>query len=509
MLYLYTIRKTFGAIATATAAVALVLVLLVAYASKDSFRPIHLSPLRRAHPKPTSTESFPPLKAPANSSYHAPGPHIHERVIQVALVNAFHKNDDVQTALYNAISHVPNVNITRYQAQARFGMDYLVSNLPMAPSQPWNNVSSLADVFEKGMPVPDVVFSTTCGNDYNPYDQDDDVGTLKPIYRRLLEEHNTYLFCVMHESHHWIESYGWGLRSQFAPWVKARRIDFITMSPHVAEHFVHKVYSRWWWEAAGATKPRSHTLVPVFPVDLPKIVAPELETKGLKIAIEGEYHRGRNYAGAFARLVDMKRALYVKGREHEADDIEIHVFGHGLAKPVVPSDLKNQVTFHEQLDYQGYYSLLSQMDVILPAFSTTEMGGIDYYVNKASSTISTSLIAGVPLVANERLLKAYSYLENNVVWMSEREMRSNKGHNTAAVEVETAMKLLDLTPEDREAKKVEVAARRNKLLEDNYTNVKQWITDAHARIAFLESAAIQAAPKPQTFAQIPRPLVRA
>src|SRR3954464_14852900 len=80
--------------------------------------------------------------------------------------------------------------------------------------------------------------------------------------------------------------------------------------------------------------------------------------------------------------------------------------GYGDWPPEIPGHLSEHVFMHSHYAFPEYFSLLSRSMAILPAFATHK-----YFEDRASSTIATSVIAGVPLVATKELLEKYAYLE--------------------------------------------------------------------------------------------------
>ena len=70
--------------------------------------------------------------------------------------------------------------------------------------------------------LPDILVAVTCTSD------------LIEKYDVLFEESNVHVFCVVHHSDKWKD---WNFNSKekrWGKWVAADRLDFITLSPHVA-----------------------------------------------------------------------------------------------------------------------------------------------------------------------------------------------------------------------------------------------------------------------------------
>lgn len=70
--------------------------------------------------------------------------------------------------------------------------------------------------------------------------------------------------------------------------------------------------------------------------------------------------------------------------------------------------------FHDDLSFRDYWRTLRSSIAIAPAFAN------DHYIkDKASSSIATALIVGVPLICGRDILAAYTYLRADVVWLLE------------------------------------------------------------------------------------------
>lgn len=382
--------------------------------------------------------------------------------IQVALLNAHHANDEVQIALYNALSHVPRLNITRYQTTSSFGMEEVAAQLPHPPSTPWHSIEDFSQLIAQGS-APDVLVSTTCGNDYSL--EADAVSALKLEYARLFEDHNTHLICVMHQSNHFIDGFGFEVKSILKPWIEARRADLVTLSPRVGQYFATEVWSLFWDDVRR--QPVIRDFVPVFPVKFEESRGDDLEDV-LKLAIQGSFDHGRDYQNIFLRFAELKAEWESLGLGKDAAKVQLHIVGSG-ERPEVPESIASQVVFHENLDYGKYYSLLHKMDVLLPAISQENWAGIDYYRNVASSSIAASIVAGVPLVADSRLMEAYSYLRLEMVWYKD------EGEH----EMDAAFRMLTASAEKKAALRRAISVRRAELLAEDYVNVEQWIVEAH------------------------------
>jgi hypothetical protein len=165
------------------------------------------------------------------------------------------------------------------------------------------------------------------------------------------------------------------------------------------------------WEYNATVTVQS--LPPVFPVDIPDPLE-SLDSKNkFSLTIQGDYDTSRrNYTSIFEGLGNVveKAKNIVEGNETISHDVSLHILGHGTP-PEVPKEVQQHTVFDQGLSYYDYYTLLSRSFALLPALATEE-----YLDRKASSSIPAALIGGVPVVASQELLTAYSYLHRDATW---------------------------------------------------------------------------------------------
>jgi hypothetical protein len=118
------------------------------------------------------------------------------------------------------------------------------------------------------------------------------------------------------------------------------------------------------------------------------------------------------------------------------------------------------------LAYLPYYAIIARSVALVPSFATDH-----YYVERASSTVAASLIAGCPLVASRRLLATYTYLDESVVWVQEEDEDEmdvviRVGHERTAAE--------------RSAKNDNVRRRNLELCARSVRQFDRWILEATA-----------------------------
>ncbi|KAG8950211.1 hypothetical protein FRC04_007845 [Tulasnella sp. 424] len=92
------------------------------------------------------------------------------------------------------------------------------------------------------------------------------------------------------------------------------------------------------------------------------------------------------------------------------EPFQLHLIGAQGWIDDFPSELRNVVKFHRDLDYYQYYELMQSMDVVLPAFANSH-----YYDEKASSTVVMAIQCNVPLLVTRRFRASYVYTADDRV----------------------------------------------------------------------------------------------
>ncbi|KAL9640240.1 MAG: hypothetical protein Q9164_000386 [Protoblastenia rupestris] len=430
--------------------------------------------------------------------------------LRVAIVETQGYHDEVAAAFMHSLGSQPEVELSVFKQAPRFGIEKLVEefDLPrkLPPWQPWQDFISGPNSTKPYR--PDLVVLSTC-----TWDATSDFVSSR--LNSLLNEGKTYVLCVVHETDEWEEPKV-EFESTIRPWAEAGKIDFITLSPQVATTLeVHGMKS-WPREGDNRIERKIRHYAPVFPVKLPPLptVNDEEYTQGNdSFALQGIFDpTRRDFDATFAhlqRFIDSRNIRFNKAlpkselRDHAKADqnagsslpyasnthinvsngerpevkdsdslpfesnIQLHLLGHGDIRPTVPDPLKPHVFFHESLPYPDFYDLLSQQSALLPAFSS------DHYLwMKASSSIAASLIGGTPLVANKKILHAYSYLSEDAVYL-QREGES---------EFDVIQRMLESPRSWRLEKQRRVRKRAAEVVEENVLKVKTWITEAKSQI---------------------------
>lgn len=375
--------------------------------------------------------SFPPIAPPA---VVRPSP------LHITVTESGGSHDEVVAAVVHSFGSQPGAVLDLYQLLPRYNITGLMHTFPNPPPNP----KSPSDFIQSGAVErrPDILVLATC---------ELDAVYLAPVLPKLLADGHTYIFCVVHHADRWADP-KMGLESALHPWLAANRIEFLTLSPHTSAYLATVGLSSW-----AAPAPRIRTLVPVFP----RSAEADTVSTAPSFAIQGDYDPARrNYASAFSHLSTLLET---------APNATMHLLGNGK-RPQVPENVAKNVEFDESLSYPAYYAIVARAFALLPAFASNE-----YLDRKASSSVPASLIAGTPLVATRNILKAYSYLDEGVVWVQE------EGEG----DIEVVARVIKMGEEARAEKKAAVAKKCAELVEGNLKLVGGWVEEALTRIVRL------------------------
>ena len=420
----------------------------------------------------TSTLKNPPPPPQGKSPKREP--------LKIAIIESMGWHDEVYAALVHAFGSQPNVHLSLFFENPRWGMPELLKTFQLVTSLPdyvYHNIDAL-DVAE-----PDIIVSTTCEYDIKNLNKRLDV---------LFERKKTYLFCTAHYANEWDHKHEW-LEPSLTKWMEAGLMSILTLSPHVQKGFHEPSWGLSGWDSliqqSGATQieqkseepkddsrniqwPPIELFVPVFPVSDTKKEQAESgkgqQTKKEEVAfaIQGGLNAGRNYTRIISYLDDL---VHSNSTSRAQNDVSLHIIGSGSeeSKPTLPDSISDHIFFDQDLEYIDYYTYLSRKSALIPAFGEEE-----YLTVKSSSSVPASLIAGVPLVATRDILRSYSYLTAEDVYVQE-------DHET---ELDVIERVVKGPSEERRRKLNSAGARRDRLIENNVRTVEGWVEEAKGKI---------------------------
>ncbi|KAK6337884.1 hypothetical protein TWF696_001362 [Orbilia brochopaga] len=310
--------------------------------------------------------------------------------------------------------------------------------------------------------VADVMILTSCSRDLE-WDSIKDKRVYDPEWYRAPKE----IICLVHEAEEW-EQMDTLWRRYLMAWIDRGRMTFLTLSPHVAQYVRQNIEERWQM-APIKEDPRSINGKGVFMTEpfIPVFEDPRLFSEtmfknitGPFAAIPGKYEPfRRNYSSIFEHMTEHFDII-------RATNATLRLPGYGDWPPEIPAQLADYVFMHSHYDFPAYFSLLSRSMAIVPAFATHK-----YFEDRASSTVATSVIAGVPIVATRELLRSYSYIDAESAWL--------QGDDEE--EIMTWLRVLELGREEWEVKKRRVRALRSRLIRGNLRLVSQMLDEIRWR----------------------------
>lgn len=267
----------------------------------------------------------------------------------------------------------------------------------------------------------DMVLLATCENDMYAY-----ANLLWDAYQKRPDGKEFRLACIMHDG-------TWSTPAEIKPWSHRGLFRYLFISEHVIDTAEEE------WEQFSDRKYHDEhadsyyeyikmdTFYPV--VDFSSFLVPKEQNPpvGLsKAIIQGKLEqKRRDYNGTFMDLLGSlaenpyvwgylpldagnASAVYEPDPNSKIPPFELHLLG-SYRSIVPPATLVNILYFHIDLNSRQFYDVLGSMDVVLPVFSDKK-----YYGKLASSTAHTAVQCNVPLLATNRIMRHYRYLDETV-----------------------------------------------------------------------------------------------
>jgi hypothetical protein len=391
------------------------------------------------------------LLAKYNESQNPPKPiycentEVNPNQLNIVLFDNSEAHDEVVLAFANVFASIENSKLFLFKDKYNYLMeDILFSFESTHTLRKPNNITCFRRWIEnQTLPraAPDIVLSDTCEWNFAWHREE---------FRYLLNNTSAFVFCVVHQGLEFL-NIDKEVRDLYNDWVKANRIMFITLSPHVTKWI--KDYVKW------LRHPIVNTVIPVFPVKtLDKNVdyttrRPNAPLE-VHLAVQGYYqaHR-RDYSDLITQLQEVSLSETLSKKYN----FTLHLLGNG-DHPEVPEKLKNRIVFHDFLTYEQFYELLSKMFVLLPALNLP-----DYTWNKISSTIPASLISQVPMIASPIMLEAYTFLNDTLVWRANNQ-----------TDLEAILDILENKPKSIAVIRDNVKRYSEQIVEDNKKLFHEW-----------------------------------
>ncbi|KAG1677812.1 hypothetical protein FOA52_008576 [Chlamydomonas sp. UWO 241] len=180
-------------------------------------------------------------------------------------------------------------------------------------------------------------------------------------------------------------------------------LELLTLSPHVAASL------------AAATQRPTDWILPVYPVR----PEPDCTRETGAGSIVGMCLRGFAMQGKFSNLRRNYTSVWAQmgSRLEQLNDPQIgkvfhmNVLGKGPDRLNLPDVLTPHVTVHRRLPFGAFYNVICHNLALVPSLANAK-----YFTHKFSSTVITSLSTGTPMITNDRMLDAYTFLEKDAMF---------------------------------------------------------------------------------------------
>lgn len=179
---------------------------------------------------------------------------------------------------------------------------------------------------------------------------------------------------------------------------------FMTLSPHVAKCLTD-----------NKTNIEVDWMLPIYPTVLKSPCTHDNVLN--RTCLNGFVVQGRVEASRrnYTALLDQLEH-YIEKDPKNSKNITVHIVGKNIdnVHKNVSQSLKKVVLMHYHLDNNAFYMRMHRAHALVPLFSTKV-----YFSCKFTSTVLTSVISGTPVMADSRLLRAYSMLNKEAVFFQE------------------------------------------------------------------------------------------
>ncbi|KAH9853389.1 hypothetical protein C2E23DRAFT_822865 [Lenzites betulinus] len=206
-------------------------------------------------------------------------------------------------------------------------------------------------------------------------------------------------------------------------WARRNALRLLPIADHVAKTFRDRFATKA-EEAEPLLYTAGYDYIPIdvhVPVlDIPNLPAKPLPRYLSKAVIQGTFSVGRrNYPGIFRDLIASLhedpsawgyhpldgRKSFVPDPDSRAPPLQLLLVGSGWLE--IPEELAYIVTMHTDLPYNDFYKLISDSDIVVPAFADNT-----YFTVQASSTMALATELNVPILVTNRTRRTYGYIDD-------------------------------------------------------------------------------------------------
>lgn len=382
--------------------------------------------------------------------------------LQIAVLETKGWHDEVSASFFSAFGQLPECQVDGFLAKRRFGIDAIYAQLPGSQKRVMKDSNDMIKDIEHVMKSGDQEMASRLNEKYNPdvvlsITSDFDMVDRKLYFTYLLEHTECVVFAVVHHPDDWKTS---AHLKAAKPWIEANRLRFITLSAHVSAYMEAAVLKKW-SKDVDTTNVIVSTFPPVFTVasHAPSSTQTSAQSSKLGFALQGELIRprkpNRDYDGTFKRFAKLLGGA-------NGDSLELRVLGNGKI-PKVPIGAEDAIKFFVALPYTEFYAVLQDATALLPAFASA-----DYMRNKASSTIPASFVVGVPLIAGDDLLEAYTFVDREDVYYRA------EGED----EIDVIARIASMPEADRLEKSENVRRKNERLVKESSILMRDWVRES-------------------------------
>ncbi|KAK9459202.1 uncharacterized protein V1516DRAFT_681237 [Lipomyces oligophaga] len=308
--------------------------------------------------------------------------------LNVFLVNTPNYHFEVYVPIIETFRAIDNVNITLVSTEDGMGKWGLRNAVEIERGQN-PVVDALKTPLDSLDTHPDFMFMTTCPEDMRV------IG--KAALTKIMER-GTHVVCVVHEAHLWdymhVDQYSEEI-AYMRNWIQKDQWHFATLSPHV-HTFVRSNFPR--FMDINDRDYRPLLFHPVF--NLPLNQNLDFNSNQPFAVIPGKFESERR---DYNKIFSEYESLHC--------DINLRLIGSGKI-PQISDGMRDRIGFITNLNFFEYFQELSKGVAIIPT-----LGNEHYYKSQASSTVSTSVVAGTPLIATTAFLYAHSQIPVDAVWL--------------------------------------------------------------------------------------------
>ncbi|GBF89288.1 hypothetical protein Rsub_02165 [Raphidocelis subcapitata] len=177
-------------------------------------------------------------------------------------------------------------------------------------------------------------------------------------------------------------------------------VPLLTLAPHVASSIANRTRSPGW---LLPTLP----FAPAAPCALADVKAGRQCVRGFSVQGRIEKSR-RNYTQVWEQIGGHKRHQRTSAT---ASNFKLNILGELVEAFAVPVEVQDMVSVYKNPPYNVFYDVVAHSLGLVPMLASDL-----YYKSKFSSTVLTSLITGTPIIADQRLLDAYTMLDRSTTY---------------------------------------------------------------------------------------------